>query len=177
MEAALTSRYVVRGSGAVSGVSNPIYQIQIMSLPGQLGVVSDQNLWVRLRTKAVAELCVKTSVYRPTSGFWFSTVYCSHRCPLGQWCPSWSRSHPGLLKAFSSAACESLYRKKWHLIKQQIPCHSFDFFIAFTLRFIEVRSMIFTEDAAIWDNTRGSSFLWSSSILELNYWTSMALLK
>lgn len=60
---------MVRGSRAISAVSNPIDEIQIMSLPGQWAVVSDQNRWVGLRTKAVAEVCVKTSLYRPMSGF------------------------------------------------------------------------------------------------------------
>ena len=108
MEAAFTSRYVVRGSGAVSGVSNPIHQIQIMNLPGQLRVVSDQNRWVRLRTKAVAELCVKTSLYRPTSGFWFSTVYCSRVCPLGQW-DAWV----GLVGAEATLVCSKLFHQSF----------------------------------------------------------------
>lgn len=88
-----------------------------------------------------------------------------------------SRSHPSLLKAFPSGVFELSYRKKWHLTKQQILSYDFAFFINFTLRFMEVGSMIFIKDALVLEFNRRSCPSWLSSVLDLKYWTSTALFK
>lgn len=165
MEAAFMSSCVVRVSRGVSGVSNPINQLQIMSLPGQLGIVPDQKWWGTLRTNAVAEHCVRPHCTDPPLNFG-SSACCSHMCPLGQrflGCSGWSRGHPRLLKGFSSV-CELLHRKKWHFIKQQTLSHSFDFLTTFTLRFTDQKYNLYG-GWIIWEIIWESSFSWLSSIL------------
>lgn len=58
--------------------------------------------------------------------------------------------------------------------EQQILSHSFEFFIISILWFIGVGNVTFLKDVLIWENNWGSSSSESSSILNLNYWTTMA---
>lgn len=104
-------RYVVRGSGAISGVSNSIYQIQIMTLrgccirPESMGGFEDKGSGRALCKDLIVHTHVWVLILHGLlqSYVSFGTVMYE----LIQ-----SRSHHSLLKAFPSDVCESLYKKK-----------------------------------------------------------------